>query len=44
MLKMALILDESGDSAWGITDCCATVDPNVLSKIPTNMIKRLGNA
>jgi hypothetical protein len=24
-----------------ITDCCATVDPNMLSKIPTNMVKRL---
>jgi hypothetical protein len=24
-----------------ITDCCATVDPNMLSKIRTNMVKRL---
>jgi hypothetical protein len=24
-----------------ITDCCATVDPNMLSKIGTNMVKRL---
>jgi hypothetical protein len=24
-----------------ITDCCATVDPKVLSKIRTNMVKRL---
>jgi hypothetical protein len=25
----------------GITDCFATVDPNMLSKISTNMVKRL---
>jgi hypothetical protein len=24
-----------------ITDCCATVDPSTLSKILTNMVKRL---
>jgi hypothetical protein len=24
-----------------ITDCCGTVDPNMLSKIRTNTIKRL---
>jgi hypothetical protein len=24
-----------------ITDCCATLDPNMLSKIRTNMVKRL---
>jgi hypothetical protein len=24
-----------------IADCCATVDPNMLSKIRTNMVKRL---
>jgi hypothetical protein len=24
-----------------ITDCCATVDPNMLSKISTNMAKQL---
>jgi hypothetical protein len=24
-----------------ITDCCATVDPNMLSKIRTDMVKRL---
>jgi hypothetical protein len=24
-----------------IRDCCATVDPNMLSKIRTNMVKRL---
>jgi hypothetical protein len=24
-----------------ITDCCATVDPNTLSKIRTDMVKRL---
>jgi hypothetical protein len=24
-----------------ITDCCSTVDPNILSKIRTNMVKRL---
>jgi hypothetical protein len=24
-----------------ITDCCATVDPSILSKIRTNMVKRL---
>jgi hypothetical protein len=24
-----------------ITDCCATVDPNMLSKIRTNVVKRL---
>jgi hypothetical protein len=23
-----------------IIDCCATVDPNMLSKLPTNMVKR----
>jgi hypothetical protein len=24
-----------------ITDCCATVDPNMLGKIRINMVKRL---
>jgi hypothetical protein len=24
-----------------ITDCCATVDPSILSKIRTNMVNRL---
>jgi hypothetical protein len=24
-----------------IADCCATVDPNMLTKIRTNMVKRL---
>jgi hypothetical protein len=41
---------KGGDFAfWGflrhlsqrITDCCAIVDPNMLSKIRTNMVKRL---
>jgi hypothetical protein len=27
-----------------ITDCCATVDPNMLSKIRTDTVKRIKNA
>jgi hypothetical protein len=27
-----------------ITDCCATFDPSMLSKIRTNMVKRWENA
>jgi hypothetical protein len=34
---------QRSSSTWvrqRITDCCATVDPNMLSKIRTNMAKR----
>jgi hypothetical protein len=52
-LKMALTLDKRVEIMYAvkirdlrhprqrITDCCATVDPNMLSKIRTNTVKRL---